>query len=896
MRSINRVQLWRASWIVLLPFLSCFVWWASNTWQRYVELAINQMGDGFTVVLSLQQVGDTEFLHFLRRIQLDLDRAFTRSSSSDLENVSLFVSKSDLNKLNADLPASGREYVPGAILNNGHVRKVRLKYRGDFQIHWGFFKKSWRIKTRKSQFFDGLRKFNLIVPKTKTQYSNYVGYRIAHSLGALAPRVKLVTLTLNGEFQGLYLLAEQLDESTLRDNGLVPGDIYAGDQTYGEDYWKGIVPAIFDHPGLWDKMAIDNHYPEDHRAPLRELLRALKQMDTDAGQRRLEQLLDLDAFARINLLEVFFSTRHFDTQHNWKLYYDPARGKFRPLIWDPLPWYPTWQPGGEQDIWLDGAPPPYIIASTLMQALHMNANFLRVRNRVFEEYFASDKPDQVVKLLASLRERLAPVIERDAGMLSESLELTTPDEARAAMEENEARVKTIIDHMRRYYVTTTGTLRYSLSGRRHLLVEFDSWRNLDALELTLRDASPAPGKVVMEIRGPDGTERVDVTQHVRWQGNHVTIDQPLTGDLAWIGEGRTVNDFVSRAPVTYTFHFPRDITIENAVVIMGNDRVSIERDDSLQPVAFRKLHGVTRIPRAGAPLHWEGSIAFDHSQTFSRPVEVSAGTDIRLGPDVSLTFLDTVSVAGTPSAPVTIGPSADAPWGTFLMNGPGTAGSSLRHFSMWGGSGFKDDLHNYTGMLSVHDTSNIVLSDCRLHDNSRFDDMFHAVYAQIKIDRCRFEHAPFDAIDLDMSSARLSDLELTDNGNDGLDLMGTTVVVTHTRFVNNGDKGISVGERSDLWARDNVFEHNSIGVQSKDDSIALVADSRMQGNGTAIDAYKKNWRYGTGGSVWHCGITFLDNEVKTKADKQSFIGTADCASLNENPQEELQKLRTSRTN
>ena len=79
--------------------------------------------------------------------------------------------------------------------------------------------------------------------------------------------------------------------------------------------------------------------------------------------------------------------------------------------------------------------------------------------------------------------------------------------------------------------------------------------------------------------------------------------------------------------------------------------------------------------------------------------------------------------------------------------------------------------------------------------------------------------------------------------------METEAVVLDSRISNSGDKGISVGEASRLWAINNVLENNVIGVEAKDKSIAVLINTTLRHNQQALHAYRKNWRYGSGGVI-----------------------------------------------
>jgi hypothetical protein len=187
------------------------------------------------------------------------------------------------------------------------------------------------------------------------------------------------------------------------------------------------------------------------------------------------------------------------------------------------------------------------------------------------------------------------------------------------------------------------------------------------------------------------------------------------------------------------------------------------------------------------------------------------------------------------------------------------------------GSGLKGDLFEYSAMLSIHDVKDVVISDCQFRDNHVVDDMVHTVYADIRFERVLFKNALSDALDLDISTASISDSHFENSGNDAVDLMTTQANITGSHFKNNGDKGISVGENSQLYAVNNTLKGNLIGVQSKDRSTAVLLNQTFKDNKTGLHAYKKNWRYGEGGVIFLGKSTVSGDGISASAEKRSAI-------------------------
>jgi len=157
----------------------------------------------------------------------------------------------------------------------------------------------------------------------------------------------------------------------------------------------------------------------------------------------------------------------------------------------------------------------------------------------------------------------------------------------------------------------------------------------------------------------------------------------------------------------------------------------------------------------------------------------------------------------------------------------------------------------------------------------------HAVYSDIRISHSSFIRSLSDALDLDISKAVLENNRFQDSGNDAIDLMTTDAVVINTIIDNSGDKAVSVGEGSRLLAINSRFSNNEIAVQSKDGSVAALYNMDLLGSNLALNAYKKNWRYSSGGELYIYKSRIFDNNDMITSDKKSRIHVTDSSYDNE---------------
>ncbi|MEZ5973576.1 MAG: CotH kinase family protein [Planctomycetota bacterium] len=398
-----------------VPVLIVFLYWAGKTGKRWYDfdLRVYTSAD-----LGLHKLGTLEARHMLQSAKVatrtDQNEVLERSG---LRTVHLYINDGEQRKLDSNLPHSGRDYVEGGILNNGEVQKVDLRYRGDNVYHWGYFKKSWRIKTKRNQLFEKMRKFNLVAPRTAEAINNYLAIKLATEMGLITPRIELVNLAINGEVQGIYILTEQLEESTLRAHDRMPGDLYSG-ELVGLDSYSGVENDLFDSTGFWSKAAINNHMPEDSLAPLGLLLDSLNPLkEFDEGQHELTSLLDIQEFAQFNVLESVVGTVHVDDLHNWRLYYDPWWTLFSPIVWDLVGWH--------RSVRLRPGVPfrPDVISSRVHVALHQNGEFLRAKHLAFREFFERGLDQYLINELDSATHSIATLAQIDPNMVEEGIPL-----------------------------------------------------------------------------------------------------------------------------------------------------------------------------------------------------------------------------------------------------------------------------------------------------------------------------------------------------------------------------------------------------------------------------------------------------------------------------------------
>ena len=154
-------------------------------------------------------------------------------------------------ELEANPPDSLRQYVRAVFTYRGKSHPVKIKVRGDTEHHWAGITRSWRVRFRKDDLFDGIRRLNLIRPKHRSKLEMYLNNWLAREMGLLAPRGTSVRLRINGGDQGVYYQVEQTDEFFLFSQQRTFGEIYDSDRTVHHEKMHSFL-----EPATWSKMTV----------------------------------------------------------------------------------------------------------------------------------------------------------------------------------------------------------------------------------------------------------------------------------------------------------------------------------------------------------------------------------------------------------------------------------------------------------------------------------------------------------------------------------------------------------------------------------------------------------------------------------------------------------------
>ncbi|RJQ31189.1 hypothetical protein C4572_02870, partial [Candidatus Parcubacteria bacterium] len=177
--------------IVLIFMVSGFLFWLEYTGRdeamayKYKELSI---------INYLPKILDVYFLPLM-------------FGKSQLPGYEIVIDKNKLDELYKEtdigyccncLPEEADKYINAQFIFEGKSYPASIKPRGDCSNHWGYEKKSWRIKFDDEALFSGEKQLDLIIPSDREFVAEYLNNYRAKKFGLVVPEMKFVELKING--------------------------------------------------------------------------------------------------------------------------------------------------------------------------------------------------------------------------------------------------------------------------------------------------------------------------------------------------------------------------------------------------------------------------------------------------------------------------------------------------------------------------------------------------------------------------------------------------------------------------------------------------------------------------------------------------------------------------
>ena len=127
--------------------------------------------------------------------------------------------------------------------------------------------------------------------------------------------------------------------------------------------------------------------------------------------------------------------------------------------------------------------------------------------------------------------------------------------------------------------------------------------------------------------------------------------------------------------------------------------------------------------------------------------------------------------------------------------------------------------------------------------NNNSEDSLNIVRSKFTMDGVLFEGSRSDAFDSDFSNGTIQSTKFINLGNDAIDASGSYISLTNIEIEAAGDKGLSIGERSEMNGRDIKIQNSGVAVTAKDSSSFELTEVTLRDNDVGFALFQKKSEY-----------------------------------------------------
>jgi hypothetical protein len=769
------------------------------------------------------------------------------------------------------LETYGRENVwRGARLTwDGETHPIQFKAHGRTPAkHRAGDDVSLSIRLTDGQSILGARRFNLIVFHRIVSGTG-VMEALAQELELIAQRGRFCRVQVGDEGPTLFVLEHRFNPDYFETTGrptflLLRPEMRKGHNRIG----CAIYPATGAAPDRLreelDQALGASKLPVEHHAGIRRRYEQVNRAMLDRDPEAFVALFDVDHLARFEAARALLGgVSHGLDIGNLRVFLDRASGRFYPAVHRDILYAPLDQklPLEEQLARVCGEPAAFF-------ALMSRSDRVRqAKYRILHDV-ATD-PERRRRLLEGLGRALTTAVR-----LREALERSPYRAGLMRLGAAEANLAAFERHLARaepQVAIGAAPGRVTLELRPGAMAPL----RVSGVRVRLGDgrlAGPASAvwtwrEVGAEAEGPRKRGAAG-PRALEPRGGHLDLTPLLDGLRAFDGVG------------------PEGVTAPRAYVVrfdlpglqVGADAVEVELTHELsgRVVAWEPLEGLAPVlsgsgpeplaPPEGLGWRWEGAAPLPRSEggpprgaalrlpagehSLGRDLVLpegvdlilSAGARLKLGPGVSLVVRGNLRAEGTASEPVVVEGSDPArTFGALAAIGRGDGLCDLQHLRLRGGEGDVVDGAVLMGGLTLLHPGEARIRHCEV-SGGRGEDGLNVQYARVVLEDSRFSGGRGDQVDLDLCQGTVVRCRFEGEGvvdGDGLDVSGARLVVRECLAEGNGDKGLSVGEASDVLVVGGRAAGNGIGVAVKDASRVYLSGMDLAGNQTDLAAYQK---------------------------------------------------------
>jgi hypothetical protein len=737
--------------------------------------------------------------------------------------------------------------VPAVITDGISAHRAKIRLKGDMPDH--FSGKAWSLRVISKGPFFGMRRFSLIHPRTRQYAVGPLFHEHLRREGILAPRHQFVKVTVNGTDWGIMLLEEHPGKELLEFQGRKAGVLgrlggdthmehiavnHAGKQFRTHQYGPYNTPWTAAYRAYGSKKLENDPHMANQLALAEALVAGYQEGRLPPGE-----VFDLNLFARYFVVSALWGDLHPLYFDNVRLYLNPYTLKLEPVAGDNVALRRINTVDLHSRVLLVG----FLRDSTFRQVLDkaitditdsvLNAGRmeeLEADRRAIEATIHTSLPFLLELDLSIIRYNAGFIASYGAaffpqtdGLYSERPQLTDTFMHHVLLRVYDRPDKqVVIANMLNQPITVRSVMARCVDQLSDQ-IEQDTWVEL-ASDTSIGATALGRRTTRLEFDLPPATEPARC-------GVEVTTQRPGSSEIRTVKASRQIR-YLTDHPLSPGGSLSRPL--QSLRWLHWNE--AKQRFDT-EPGHWR-VDRPTILPE-GAGLRLE------------------AGTTLSFAPDAYLLLRGPFDIAGTAERPVVLQPQdKDQTWsGIFVMSSPQP--SHWRHAQVRRTNVLADGYLRLTGGVTFY-RSEVSMQNVSFL-GTMAEDALNIVQSHFILDHTMVRDTRSDGFDCDFCDGRIVESTFSTIGGDAVDVSGTRAELEALVIEDVRDKAISVGEGSDVVARDLRLRNVGTGIASKDNSITRLTDSEIDMVRVAgLMSYVKKPAYGPA-SIEARRVTFGPN-------------------------------------
>ena len=739
------------------------------------------------------------------------------------------------------------DFVPASIRHGGRTTKVKVRLKGDMTDHLEGDKWSFRIHVKGKDHVFGMRRFSIQTPKARGFQGEALFYATLRHVGVLTLRYRFVNVTVNGNRIGVMAVEEHFSKELLESNRRREGVIVRFDESL---FWDADLRGS---SGIFDDF---RNAPIDafRSSRIAKSARLTKDYGTAVGllrgfvDRRLpaSDVFDGELMGRFLAVSKLWGSWHGIRWNSMRFYLNPITAKLEPIGFDA-----SLQTRGDID---------EPLVADMLEDPEIFAAYRRTLRRL-----AVDIGDGVLaETLKKIDDRLLAVL-RDEFYL---LERFPYDELRARAKHLGA----LSDEDLLGTATSNASDHYPILLHAYLLKD-DGKHFLELINAVFHDVEVQ--SVSWESnKGRAGAEFESLSDHglplrlpARIRNSppvslRIPYRPPPDAAARTLRVSANIRGDTRRRTVEAKPYYPP---------LKRNPIPTSTVDEQLSRHDFLELDKKRRALRV-RPGVWRVRGVLVVPSGFA--LTIPAGTTLRFDARGALVAHGPLHVGGAEGNPVILEgtPEGEGTWqGIVVLGAPGW--SQWSHVEVRNTSGIDFPGWQLTGGLTFYNSD--IRMEHALLQGHRGEDALNVIGSKFAFKDLSIVDAASDGFDSDFSDGSIEGGTFERigkaGGGDAIDVSGSEVRVEGTRFVDIGDKALSVGEGSEMTAIGVVIEHAGTGAAAKDGSkLRIDASTIKQARHAALMAYVKKPEFGFA-SIEANNLEFVGAAPRARAQKGSAI-------------------------